>query len=716
MSLARLMRLRLASLGRHIKALPGKLFFGTWHWLRRLARALAALWCALGPRWLRVCLVLAAVVLVGYGKLAAYLKPNLTEEHIYRLQYLNDGWTDEQRHTFYYTPQGTELLGMDYDWLVNLELPLSHERLASAANMRGWGFVVAPGQRPDRLNPGNLPVGLTMHTDPTSGRQRLDFGCATCHTGELHYKGTALRVDGGQAMQSLSNPKRGEFITTLGASVFETLLNPAKWDRFATRVAGADEDKRSALKKEFWQFAHRLKKFSNSAGAPKYYPVEEGRGRIDAVGRIANVVFGYRLNEPDNYRPADAPASFPFLWDIWRFDWVQYTGFTNQAMARNIGETLGVLAPIKLLDADGQVLKGADFGQTSIDLEGLHCVEGLLRKLKPPKWPEPVLGKIDIAKARTGKALFEGRCAYCHGPHRSKSYRWPIADNPSATVPGQIATNWQWDMDGEVSRSDGNAYRDDWRSTMWSLPWISTKVIGTDSKLADNYIDNRYDLGKLFPGAKPANAGEGLQLLLNDLVPKLYGREGIEGAQQVADFDGLNVPFRIENQRAYKARPLHGVWATPPFLHNGSVPTIYDLLSPLRARPKTFYVGNREYDPNKLGYVTAYSPGSFLMDTSIDGNRNTGHLFTDVDMPGRIGNLLSEEQRYAIIEYLKVMGNPDFDTALGGDPMDWNHYAQAPQDNSTARACTAAHGQPLTVADRGPVRKSAPQSAQEDAQ
>ncbi|MFC6633119.1 di-heme-cytochrome C peroxidase [Microbulbifer taiwanensis] len=662
-----------------------------WHWIEGLVRAAANLWRALGPRWLRVCIALAAVVLVAHAKLAAFLKPNLTQETVYRVQYLNGGWSDRERQSYYYTPQGTELLGIEYDWFQNLELPLSQELLASERNMRGWGFVVDPNQRPSPLNPGNLPVGLTRHIDPASGRARLDIGCAACHTGELHYQGTALRVDGGQAMQSIPNAKRGEFITTLGASVFETLLNPAKWNRFATRLVGDDGARREALRTEFWQFAQRLKHFSETAGAPKYYPVEEGRGRTDAIGRIANVVFGYDLKQPENYRPADAPASYPFIWDIWRFDWVQYTGFTNQAMTRNVGESLGVLAPIKLVDDDGEVISGSEFGETTVDLDGMHCVEGLLRKLQPPKWPEDVLGEIDVARARAGKALFTDQCAFCHGPHVSEPYDWQLADGPDARLPGQLALNWQWDMAGEVTRRDGLAYRADWRETMWALPWIATDVVGTDPKLADNFVDNRYDISKLFPGEQPVNAGYGLQLLLNDLVPKLYRQWDIDDAQQVADFDGLNVPFRIENKRAYKSRPLHGVWATPPFLHNGSVPTIYDLLSPLRARPKTFYAGNREFDPNKLGYVTGQSPGSFLMDTSIDGNRNSGHLFTDVDMPGRIGKLLSEEERYAIIEYLKVMGNPEFDSALGGDPMNWASYSPAPARDSTQQACKSVH-------------------------
>ena len=659
---------------------------GFYSWLANVSKALLNLWCSLGPFWLRVMAVVVLVGFVGVQKLAIFLKPNLTEENIYSVRYLNGGWTKSERESFYYTPQGTELLGLRYDWLVNLELPMSHELFATEENMRGWGFIVDPDQRVSAINPGNLPVGLGQHIDPRDGESYLDIGCATCHTGELHYKGVALRVDGGQAVQSIPNAKRGEFITTLGASVFETLINPSKWNRFANRLVGNDKQKRKTLKHDLWQYLGNLKSFTSGAGASKYYPVEEGRGRTDAVGRIGNVVFGYDLDEPGNYRVADAPASYPFLWDIWRFDWVQYTGFTNQAMARNVGESLGVLAPIKLVDKDGNLLKGEGFGKSLVDVDGLHCAEGLLRKLEPPSWPEDVLGKIDIVKAIKGKELFADKCAYCHGPHVSEPYSWEVASSPDATIKGQINVNWKWDMAGDVSNDEGVLVRQDWREKIWSVPWIDVNVIGTDPKLADNYMDHKYDATKLVPGSEPVNAGDGLQVLLNILVPDMYERWGVS-KDDVANYDGLNIPFRIENKRAYKARPLHGIWATPPFLHNGSVPTIYHMLSPLRERPKTFYVGNREYDPEKLGYVGKRGPGNFKHDTTIKGNQNIGHLFTDLQVPGRIGYLLSEAQKFALIEYLKVMGNPTFNDALGGDPQNWAKHFEPPVDSWDKQAC-----------------------------
>jgi hypothetical protein len=96
-----------------------------------------------------------------------------------------------------------------------------------------------------------------------------------------------------------------------------------------------------------------------------------------------------------------------------------------------------------------------------------------------------------------------------------------------------------------------------------------------------------------------------------------------------------------------------GIWATPPYLHNGSVPSLYELLIPAKDRPKKFFIG-REFDPVKVGVDTTGNSGKFLFDTALVGNSNAGHSFESAPRgKGVIGRLLTDEERWAIIEYLK---------------------------------------------------------------
>ena len=78
----------------------------------------------------------------------------------------------------------------------------------------------------------------------------------------------------------------------------------------------------------------------------------------------------------------------------------------------------------------------------------------------------------------------------------------------------------------------------------------------------------------------------------------------------------------------YKAAPRDGVWATPPFMHNGSVPNLYEMFVPARERTKKFCYG-REFDPVKVGLDTTCKPGTFVLDTELRGNSNAGHSFED---------------------------------------------------------------------------------------
>ena len=102
----------------------------------------------------------------------------------------------------------------------------------------------------------------------------------------------------------------------------------------------------------------------------------------------------------------------------------------------------------------------------------------------------------------------------------------------------------------------------------------------------------------------------------------------------------------------YPARPLEGIWATAPYLHNGSVPTLYHLLLPAAQRPKKFPVGQKDFDPVNVGFAidpAKITPQTaltlFEMDTTLPGNLNTGHEW---------GTQLPEGDRLALIEYLKV--------------------------------------------------------------
>jgi len=108
--------------------------------------------------------------------------------------------------------------------------------------------------------------------------------------------------------------------------------------------------------------------------------------------------------------------------------------------------------------------------------------------------------------------------------------------------------------------------------------------------------------------------------------------------------------FRKTN--GYANLPLDGIWLRGPFLHNGSVPNLRELLEPSAGRSKVFYRGNDVFDPQNVGFVSnvAEQDGGkfFLFDTSKRGNGNWGH-------EGHVyGTDLPPQEKQALIEYLKT--------------------------------------------------------------
>ena len=102
----------------------------------------------------------------------------------------------------------------------------------------------------------------------------------------------------------------------------------------------------------------------------------------------------------------------------------------------------------------------------------------------------------------------------------------------------------------------------------------------------------------------------------------------------------------------YANAPLDGIWLRAPYLHNGSVPTLRDLLEPAENRPKVFYRGDDVYDPVKVGFVTDAAARSgrklFKLDTAVAGNSNAGHEGETY------GTSLPSSQKDAIVEYLRT--------------------------------------------------------------
>ena len=232
---------------------------------------------------------------------------------------------------------------------------------------------------------------------------------------------------------------------------------------------------------------------------------------------------------------------------------------------------------------------------SSILFENLHELERLAYKIRPPKWPESMLGAIDMEKARTGEKLYAEHCARCH-------------EQVTKTPEGLL-----------------------------DFPLYPVAEIGTDPNHAAEFA---------MPVGVVSFAGA-LQHVLGNIKERYYEENGVSAALQVA-WEGGRQHVTWRSPHAYPVRPLDSVWASAPYLHNNSVPTLWHLLLPPDQRPTRFKVGDREYDPKRVGYVfelgSTANEGS-IHDTRLPGNDNSGHDY---------GTGLSNAERWALIEYLKT--------------------------------------------------------------
>jgi hypothetical protein len=543
--------------------------------------------------------------------------------------YLNQAWSQDDREWYYNFSQGSAVLS--YDIFLNLEVAGGQELFRSNANSERYGLITQP---PGPYNPDGLPIGISKTTvaTPIGDWPAGDYAgltCSACHETQLNYQGKRVRIDGGAA----NTLDMQAYIQALNAALRATLADTGKFDRLTARLGATNADAKARLRERYERQAAATYEYATRSAA-SFWPW--GPARLDALSMISNRVTANLPGLPENTSTPIAPVKPPFLWNAPQGLWTPWAAIVQDPLARNFGETMGVYMPINLrakTPADGLFESNAAIAE-------LHRVENQLARLAPPSWPEGVFGKIDREKAKTGEALFAEHCSGCHN---AWPYRWtePNKYGKRFVLVGLVPQSYV-----ATDRTQAEAIR----------PFAVT------GQLAD-YLPPE------LRGKDAVPMAEFKRSIQREVMLKAVAKLKLTPAELV-DLNGYReLPQPPTPDQVYKAAPRDGVWATPPFLHNGSVPNLYEMLVPAGERSKKFCIG-REFDPIKVGLDTTCGPSTFVMDTSLLGNSNAGHSFQAGPRGnGIIGPLLTDDQRWALVEYLKsIPEQPGRVTPFGGPP------------------------------------------------
>jgi mono/diheme cytochrome c family protein len=553
-----------------------------------------------------------------------------------------------------------------------------------------------------------LPVGFARMPgapDPTTGQpgpDRIGLTCAACHTGHINYQGKSVRFDGGPGMVDLLKLEEAT-----GLSIGSTLYIPGRFRRFAARVLGPDatpaqrDELKKGLSKAFDFVFAQAKALDKMHKETQREDTVEGFGRLDALNRIGNQVFATDMamsgleGFDKNLVARDAPVSFPPIWTVPWLLWAQYDASIEQPLIRNAGEALGVAALLNLSpDAPKETLFSS-----SVAIENLVRIEAMLRGpddpfgrnpksfggLQPPKWPAQIFPddpawKIDPARVAKGRAVYAEICVECHlGPVNDPAFDTQFPDT-------SVWKPEHWNAKGPVLKEVQKPVDD------MGTDSAQAKVLGERRVSVPGFLDMQ-PARDMQPAPEPGKTSECTNLPLPstysttdmpysialmtivELVSRKIMNDKHVSVDDQKDLWGFrkNCPNPATDLH-YRARPLNGVWATAPYLHNGSVPSLWWMLMPATQRPKQFCMGFRDFDPQQVGFhveageTPRCKTGETLFSATksdgspIYGNSNLGHSLEapageskNAHKKGVIGRLLTDEERKDLIEYLKTL-------------------------------------------------------------
>jgi hypothetical protein len=586
---------------------------------------------------------------------------------------LEQGWDEHDRDFFYYVPQGAPIL--NYEWFLALEVAGSKELFRTDKNLSSFGLIpwaATPN------NPDALPIGVTSDRSIYTPEKQMGINCSACHVTEVTVSGQTVLIDGG-----VSHFDLWTFMASLLDSLKETYADQEKLKRFSDRISTNVDELKPRLAQAIQH--HENWHARNHANTPP------GPGRADALNVILNQVTAQMIGRPDNARPADAPASYPYLWDAPYLDFVQYVGSVPNdsagVLARNVGQVLGVFGEVSVLE--GRFHKGYI---NSVRSKNLYDIEKKLETLKSPLWSEladrGVLPALNATLVSEGEKIYAKECESCHtvvdarGPRKLNSIA--VKNSPVKEVktdPGTAAsfasrTAATGPLNGRKGSYLTGAPLCERTYANQLLAHMAVAVIvndfGQETEQVGGLVKDVF--GDLFTSAediikqrleRSKRTGEESDALLiatmqkqgksaKEIAAELEARDQNHAAvYELIAKNGSNYPgedaacMEAVQVEQYRAKPLNGIWATGPFLHNGSVPTLADLLEPSAARPTKFTVGASEFDPIKIGFSENVSGiNKMIVDTSLTGNSNAGHEY---------GVSLTPSQKKALLEYLKSL-------------------------------------------------------------
>ena len=267
------------------------------------------------------------------------------------------------------------------------------------------------------------------------------------------------------------------------------------------------------------------------------------------------------------------------------------------------------------------------------------------------------------------------------GPGRDDAFNLPkyiLTQTPWDDTTGNTDFPAAWQLGeraGQLYHSAGEA------KTLYAV--VATSAVGIGSLPSGSFTDRNEWLesfiGKLepppFPGKIDTALADRGKALFQARCAECHAKGGARTGTAIplseigtdprhvlawrqVDADRMNTIVRLLGaehsdvegaQGGYVAKPLVGVWLLGPYLHNGSVPTLWALLSRPEQRPPVFYRGYDVVDFGEVGFIStgdAAAAQGFRFDTSIRGNGNGGHVY---------GTDLDDGDRRALLEFLKTL-------------------------------------------------------------